>query len=133
MIEAFPIQDILILAGFIALSACAIRSHMRKYDHLKNHETLSRMPLEISPDEFRKRFREQLESSRVYFQGELFSDTEFYIQYIPPFMRYKQWIALRGVIKETEILYDVNGKPIYRSKEFETDRLITKLQELCSK
>lgn len=122
----------LIIAGIISFMAYVIWNHTRRLDGLKDNGALSSIPLAISPEEFRERFRAQIPKSKPYFQGELFSRGTFYIQYIPPMTADRGWIALRGIIKETEIQYDVVGRPIYRSEEFERERLVNKLRELCA-
>lgn len=122
---------------FLAVMALAVvfmlRDQLRVYAHLKDYGQLERLPLEISPDTFRARFHERIGTGKDYFRGEMFTKTEFYIQYVGKHTpKHGGWISLRGIIYENEIKFDVSGKPIYQGEKVERERLVNKLKELCA-
>lgn len=123
--------DFLFAAIAIGLLCFILIMRFRRHAPLEYHEDLPSIPLRIPLEEF-EIFSLSIAQNKYYFVGEMQSNTQFRLQFIPPGTVHKGWIQLRGLIANEKVFYEVKGQPIYQSEEFERERLVNKLRELCS-
>lgn len=93
------------------------------------------VPLHVSHEVFRARFREQVYANRSGYTGFMRNDECFLLRFLPDntFRRgIIFWVTLRGRLREDRVDYRIRGWQSYRSPSYELERLLKKLAELCA-
>lgn len=113
-----------------------IRGWVTMWLQNKNQQQHS-IPLQVSREEFHKRFLEQIAGNKYYFCGEIEENHKFWFYYYPPGLLFQDgsrydWYQIQGTVLENEVIYKYFGWYTYRTEEFERERLLNKLKELVS-
>lgn len=135
---------VFVIAMFMFLVIMALiiyHGDYKTWRRIKNEKQQS-IPLQVSKEEFRRRFQEQIAGNRFEFCGEIEENNKFWFYYYPQGMQYARlvlraptkydWYQIQGTVLENEVIFKYFGWYTNRTEEFERERLLNKLKELVS-